>query len=161
MVAYRARLVVGTCAIFTALVIPLPSQRNRGIPWTPVDDNANGVTTVEFDERPMIEVLAATTKLDDTTSWWSNHMPGWMANFYIVDDPKVDLTVPKNKIRESMVYLTYVINNYDDLPNDIIFMHASRFTWHNDDPDCDAVPAPRNYQLPHLQESGYVNLRCV
>ena len=43
----------------------------------------------------------------------------------------------------------------------LIFIHASRFAWHNDDPDYDALPTLQNFQIPHLQETGYVNLRCV
>ncbi|KAH8658088.1 hypothetical protein BX600DRAFT_63172 [Xylariales sp. PMI_506] len=40
-------------------------------------------------------------------------------------------------------------------------MHASRFAWHNDDPDYDALPTLRDFQFDHLQQRGYVNLRCV
>ncbi|RYP06459.1 hypothetical protein DL764_003150 [Monosporascus ibericus] len=43
----------------------------------------------------------------------------------------------------------------------LIFIHASRFAWHNDDPDYDALPTLRNFRLSHLQEVGYANLRCV
>ncbi|KAI0149139.1 hypothetical protein BJ166DRAFT_57333 [Pestalotiopsis sp. NC0098] len=107
-----------------------------------------------------VEVVVASLKSEDT-SWLSTHLPDWKTNIYVVDDRKASLTVPKNQGHESMVYLTYIIDHYDHLPNNIIFMHASRFAWHNDDPDYDAIPTLRNLQLPYLQENGYVNLRCV
>ncbi|RYP60811.1 hypothetical protein DL769_007967 [Monosporascus sp. CRB-8-3] len=47
------------------------------------------------------------------------------------------------------------------LPDCLIFIHASRFAWHNDDPDYDALPTLRNFRISHLQEAGYANLRCV
>ena len=36
------------------------------------------------------------------------YLPGWSRSVYVVDDPSAKLTVPKNKGREAMVYLTYV-----------------------------------------------------
>jgi hypothetical protein len=36
------------------------------------------------------------------------HPPNWSQSVYVVDDPAVELTVPKNKGREAMVYLRYV-----------------------------------------------------
>jgi hypothetical protein len=40
-------------------------------------------------------------------------------------------------------------------------VHASRFAWHNDDPDYDALPTLHNLNLSYVQSSGYVNLRCI
>lgn len=97
----------------------------------------------------------------EDTSWLATHLPDWKQSVYVVDDKKAPLTVPMNKGRESMVYLTYIIDNYDRLPENILFLHASRFAWHNDDPDYDALATLRNFQFPNLQTEGYVNLRCV
>lgn len=60
-----------------------------------------------------------------------------------------------------MVYLTYIIDHYHNLPDTVIFAHASRFQWHNDDPDYDILPTLHNFRLPYVREAGYVNLRCV
>ena len=35
---------------------------------------------------------------------------------YVTDNPSAPLTVPKNKGREAMVYLTHIINHYSNLP---------------------------------------------
>lgn len=107
-----------------------------------------------------VEIVVASTRKEDT-SWLHKYVPDWHKSIYVVDDPDAPLTVPKNKGHEAMVYLTYIIDHYDALPNNTIFLHASRFQWHNDDPDYDALPALRNFQIPYLQKNGYVNLRCV
>ncbi|CAJ2504130.1 Uu.00g115240.m01.CDS01 [Anthostomella pinea] len=107
-----------------------------------------------------IELVVASTK-DEDTAWLQRHVPEWRKSIYIVDDTKASPTVPKNKGREAMVYITYIIDHYDRLPSAIIFLHASRFAWHNDDPDYDGLRTLRNFQVPYLQETGYVNLRCV
>jgi hypothetical protein len=42
----------------------------------------------------------------DNTDWIQEHLPAWNLIRYVVDDPKARYTVPKNKGREAMVYLT-------------------------------------------------------
>jgi hypothetical protein len=71
---------------------------------------------------------------------------------------------PFNKGHEAMAYLTYIIDNYNNLPSTIAFLHAHRsgflMAWHVDAPLHDNVIAMRNLQLPFIQRNGYVNLRC-
>lgn len=43
----------------------------------------------------------------------------------------------------------------------MLFLHAERFQWHNDNPDYDGVLLLRNFQFPYLQTQGYANLRCA
>ncbi|KAK8129697.1 hypothetical protein PG999_002077 [Apiospora kogelbergensis] len=108
-----------------------------------------------------IDIVVASVKSDNTT-WFHRHLPSeWQKSIYVVNDPKAPLTVPQNKGREAMVYLTHIVNNYDDLSDNLVFFHASRFAWHNDDPDYDGLATLRNFQFPYLREMGYVNLRCV
>lgn len=56
---------------------------------------------------------------------------------------------------------SYIIDNYDNLPETMLFIHSQRYQWHNDDPYYDGVPPLQNFQVPYLQQQGYVNLRCV
>lgn len=123
-----------------------------------------------------VELVVASMKHEDT-AWLEKHFPHWRRSIYTVDERSAPLTVPKNKGRESMVYLTYdrpsnlpktqlihpryMIDNYDNLPPYMLFIHAQRFQWHNDDPDYDGVPLLRSFQFPYLRDQGYVNLRCV
>jgi hypothetical protein len=49
--------------------------------------------------------IVASRKNDDT-AWIGENLPDWNLVRYVVDDPKAQYTVPKNKGREAMVYLT-------------------------------------------------------
>ncbi|KAG5294532.1 DUF3431 superfamily domain-containing protein [Histoplasma ohiense] len=106
------------------------------------------------------EIVVASLK-DDDTSWVAEHLSDWNANIYVVDDPRSELTVPMNKARESMVYLTYIIDRFEKLPDVMIFMHSNRYQWHNDDPIYDAVPIIQSLRLPHVYKVGYAPLRCT
>ena len=108
-----------------------------------------------------VSVVVASLKRDNT-SWIREQLPrSWKPSIYVVDDPKADLTVPLNKGREAMVYLTYIIANYDALPPVSLFIHASRFAWHNDNPDYDSLASLLSLNIPYILERGYANLRCV
>jgi hypothetical protein len=50
-------------------------------------------------------VVVASQKSEDPT-WLDEYFPSWEKNIYRVDDSKAKLRIPKNKGRESMVYLT-------------------------------------------------------
>lgn len=50
-------------------------------------------------------LVVASEKADDTT-WLQRRLPQWPVSRYIVDDTEGNLTVPIQKGRESMVYLT-------------------------------------------------------
>lgn len=43
----------------------------------------------------------------------------------------------------------------------MLFHHAERFQWHNDDPDYDALQLLKRFRVAHLQAQGYINLRCA
>lgn len=124
---------------------------------------------------PAIAIAVASQRGDNTS--WLNFFSKWPKTVYVTDDPAANLTVPANKGREGMVYLTwvsyawyapssltqirYIIDNYDNLPETIIFSHSKRFQWHNDDPLYDGQAVLERLNIPYVQSEGYVNLRCV
>lgn len=63
------------------------------------------------------------------------------------------------------MYLTYVVENYEDLPDTIVFLHSIRkgypAAWHNDAADYDNVNSIRDLRIDTVQKNGYVNLRCI
>lgn len=72
------------------------------------------------------------------------------------------LQVPANRGHEAMAYLTFLIDNYADIPAaGAVFVHGSRRAWHNDAPDYDnaALLAALNVSAA-LAPLGYHNLRC-
>jgi hypothetical protein len=83
---------------------------------------------------------------------------------YTVDNASVaaaGLTVPVNKGHEAMVYLTYIIDHYDRFDDVTMFMHAHRFTWHNNDfLDSDSARMVQRLRSEHVVHHGYMNLRC-
>lgn len=54
---------------------------------------------------PKKVLVVASMEKDDTT-WIEEHLPDWQLVRYVVDNPSAQYTVPKNKGREAMVYLT-------------------------------------------------------
>ncbi|KAL4944686.1 hypothetical protein BDV06DRAFT_186834 [Aspergillus oleicola] len=127
----------------------------------PNRDPHSGQATPAHESAPIRKSMVVASMKNDDVSWLHKFFPDYHKNIYVVDDKKAPLTVRQNKGRESMVYLTYIIDNYDSLPDSILFIHSQRYQWHNDDPYYDGVPMLRNFQLPYLEKQGYVNLRCV
>lgn len=106
-------------------------------------------------------VLVVASSSSENTSWIQENLPSWRTEIYHVDDPEAALIVATNKGREAMVYLSYIIDNYDHLPDHALFTHANRFQWHNDDPDYDGLQVLRKLNLSYVETQGYVNLRCT
>ncbi|KAF3481797.1 uncharacterized protein GIQ15_04556 [Arthroderma uncinatum] len=106
-----------------------------------------------------VEMVIASMKHENIT-WLHDYLLDWKKNIYVVDDRRAKLTVPRNKGREAMVFLTYIIDRYDSLPGSVFFHHAERFQWHNDNPDYDALTLLQRFRFDYLKEQGYANLRC-
>ncbi|KAF2015062.1 hypothetical protein BU24DRAFT_349002 [Aaosphaeria arxii CBS 175.79] len=152
--------------LFIALVLHLKAEL-----WDPAPDPTPAstdniqtrpaplVNEIESPERRTAVVVAS--QRSENATWLDEYFPQWEKNIYAVDDPTAKLTVPVNKGRESMVYLTFIIDNYDDLPDNVLFIHPNRYQWHNDDPDYDGLPMLRRFQIPYLEKEGYVNVRCA
>lgn len=109
--------------------------------------------------RSRVVVVARTHS--ENTSWISTELVGWRGMVYEVDDPVAENVVPMNKGREVMVYLTYIVEEYDNLPEVVVFIHSHRFGWHNEEEfGFDMVGMLRRLDVEHVLRSGYFNLRC-
>jgi hypothetical protein len=53
--------------------------------------------------------IVVASQHSENATWLNEFFPHWEKNIYHVDNPNALLTVPKNKGRESMVYLTYAL----------------------------------------------------
>ena len=97
----------------------------------------------------------------DNISWVSDELPDVETAVYIANDPLAALHPPKNKGHEVMIYLSYIINHYEALPDILIFMHAHRWTHHNNALLAyDAAEMVRRLNSDYVTREGYVNLRC-
>lgn len=105
-------------------------------------------------------VVIARTKEEDI-SWIEKELPHQETAIYVVDNSSAPLHPPMNKGHEVMVYLSYIIDHYDNLPDISIFMHAHRWAWHNDDIlGNDAKNYIQRLSRERVWRQGYVNMRC-
>jgi len=123
---------------------------------------------IAFGEKPVWlktftrNLVMARTKGENVT--WLDEVdlgPEINRMIYVADDPSAPLHPPKNKAHEVMIYLTYIIDFYDELPDISIFMHSHRFAWHNDDLlNWDASEMIKRLSGERVQRQGYMNMRC-
>ncbi|OCK78479.1 hypothetical protein K432DRAFT_444611 [Lepidopterella palustris CBS 459.81] len=106
-----------------------------------------------------ILVLPKTT--DEDIAWIHSELPEVPLAVYEVDNATAEYHVPKNKGREAMVYLTYLIDHYDSLPDTVLFFHSHRYAWHNNVlMGLDTAQAIRRLNLARVVRLGYMNTRC-
>jgi hypothetical protein len=64
------------------------------------------LSAIVEDTRPYSKALIVASLEKDDTSWLDDHLSDWKINRFVVDNLSAQFTVPKNKGREAMVYLT-------------------------------------------------------
>ena len=95
------------------------------------------------------------------TGWVKTELPDVELAAYVVNNTDATLHPPRNKGHEVIVYLSYIIDHYANLPDVVIFMHAHRWALHNNMLlDYDAVQMIKRLSSQHVLRQGYVNLRC-
>jgi len=98
---------------------------------------------------------------DDDVSWIARELPDLETAIYVVDDPQAPLHVPRNKGREAMVYLTYIIDHYDRLPDTVLFFHPHQVTWHNNILlGLNTATTIQRLSDARVAREGYFNSRC-
>lgn len=107
------------------------------------------------------KVLVVATEQKRHISWIKRELPDWQTAIYVVDNDTAPLHPPKNKGREAMVYLTYIIDNYDNLPDVVLFFHPDQHTWHNNlILNLDAAEMIKRLSTDRVVRQGYMNARC-
>lgn len=102
----------------------------------------------------------------ENTTWLDDYLaatpdPSLQTYLYIVDDQHAPLHTPMNKGNEAMVYLTYILDHYDNLPDVSIFMHPHQKAWHTPELlNHDAVEILKRLNSERVIREGYMNLRC-
>ncbi|KAJ5948036.1 hypothetical protein N7466_001051 [Penicillium verhagenii] len=96
----------------------------------------------------------------EDSDWLEEELPEWPNAVYVIDDPESEYHVAENKGKESNVYLTWIIDNYDSLPEYMVFLHAHRFASHVELNEQDNALTVQRLQLDYVRKTGYVNLRC-
>ncbi|KAF2807826.1 uncharacterized protein BDZ99DRAFT_392026 [Mytilinidion resinicola] len=106
-------------------------------------------------------ILVLPKTKDEDIHWIHAELPEIPLAVYQVDNDTAEYRVPKNKGREAMVYLTYLIDHYNDLPDTIMFFHSHRYAWHNNIlMGLDTAQAIRRLNDARVARLGYMNTRC-
>ncbi|KAF3922476.1 hypothetical protein AA313_de0208177 [Arthrobotrys entomopaga] len=128
----------------------------------------DSLSPVETETRKFEKTLVMGRIKTEDGDWPRKELPDWRSIVYSMDDPNAEgyFHVSENKGRESMAYLTYLINFYDNLTDINVFIHAHQGgypqAWHNEPQSAQysAVRMLRMLRLDNIRENGYVNLRC-
>jgi hypothetical protein len=123
-------------------------------PWHPPSPKeASGGNTAE---RLIIKV-----KLENEDASWTQHLaPQWQNNTISIDS-MYSHTHPEahrsDKGRVASAYLTWIVENYNNLPETLVFIPpADKF-------ESNTLNLPdvmNSIQVPFIQQSGFVNIRC-
>ncbi len=106
-------------------------------------------------------LVVFTKTKEENTSWIDEELPGLEHLIYVADDMEAEHHPPKNKGHEVMIYLSYIIDHYHDLPDVVLFMHAHRWSYHNNElQGADAVRLIQSLSLERVRREGYLNVRC-
>ncbi|KAF2110436.1 hypothetical protein BDV96DRAFT_584003 [Lophiotrema nucula] len=127
--------------------------------WNPRPDFKKG-SRLEPGHNYTSTLIIAKTK-DEDVDWMQRELPDQDTALWVADDPTAPLHSPKNKGHEVMTYLSWIIDNYDTLPDVSIFMHAHQYTWHNDDIlGNNAAQMIKRLSRQRVWREGFVNMRC-
>ena len=163
------------CLLAVVLVLNLqPTRKDKTYAWSQVRyrttasklPQALGVCPgLSSSDRPALVVARVAADGGDTR-WLSNLASQYHLCIYTIDTEhaatKGYLQVPRNRGHEAMAYLTFLIDNYEHIPEaGAVFVHGSRFAWHNDAPDYDNAALLKMLNMTSaLELHGYANLRC-
>jgi len=112
-------------------------------------------------------VIASTSSSNLTWLDPALQVSHWEPYVYVTDAPaskkggQIDnrkLSVPANKGNEAMVYLTWIIDHYDDLPDVVFFHHHHGQAWHQ---QFSSRYELENLNVANVLEHGYVSPRCL
>ena len=127
--------------------------------WNPKANFKKGTPLPPGHNYTSLLVVAKTKKED--IGWMEKEIPDQPKVVYVADDPSAPYHPPKNKGHEVMIYLSWIIDNYDKLPDVTIFMHAHQYTWHNDDIlGNNAADMIKSLSRQRVWREGFVNMRC-
>lgn len=135
---------------------------------SPDDDARDWKKLFPIAESDFTRTLVLASLTEESTAWVAEELSDILepngplsTAVYITDDTGAVLHPPENKGHEANVYLSYIIDFYESLPDVVIFMHAHRISWHNNDLlDFDAALGIRNLSPAKVISDGYTNLRC-
>lgn len=110
-------------------------------------------------EPPFGDVVIAGQESTNLT-WTESLEDSWNLFKYDAnqpDNPDPRLRFPKRKGNEAVVYLSYIIDHYDDLPWCVFFVHGHADSWHQVN---DTATLIDSLDREQLAKYGFISLRC-
>lgn len=151
----RIRRGLGKWAIHSSSPLSTDGQHGE----SPLDPGTDASAISSADNHTRLLIIP--TLKDTDISWFDAELPEMEKLVYIADDRKAKNHPPKNKGHEVMIYLSYIIDHYDTLPDISIFLHPHQFAWHNNDLlENDMAQMLRRLNNARVMREGYMNLRC-
>jgi hypothetical protein len=154
-------------------------EETTSIPTTPQHTSTLTQSTVIATPSPSLPdrvVVMAKLPTDDTR-WVHTDLQDWQSAIYDIDtetphntstlNPLTNSTLRtlRNKGMEANAYLAYIVQNYNNLPSTIAFIHPHRdgfpTAWHTDNNDHSNVVSLQTLNINFIQSNGYANLRCI
>lgn len=182
--ARRALIQLLIFAFFLNIILILnwPQSKVKSFPWAKVRYQTHATTfpsqlglcpNLSTSKKPAL--IVSRVESDGSAFWLDKLADKYTLCIYDVDIAGQEtsahgssdassgyLQVPANRGHEAMAYLTFLIDNHENFPSaGAVFIHGSRWAWHNDSPDYDNAALLRDLDIPAaLKPSGYHNLRC-
>lgn len=107
------------------------------------------------------KALVVAARSQGVAEWVKKVQSDWTSYIYIVTtdtNPNATLRVPANNGNEAMRCLSFIIDNYDSLPDFIAFRHGHEKSWHQ---EADAADEVNYLNLTTVRSRGYQNFYCV
>ncbi|KAL5408949.1 hypothetical protein PMIN03_006213 [Paraphaeosphaeria minitans] len=155
------------------------------------EEEASSTSTAPQRTSPLTQITAVTTpsssRIDRVvvmaklptydTRWVHTDLKDWKSAIYDIDtetphnkstlDPLTNSTLRtlRNKGMEANAYLAYIVQNYNNLPSTIAFIHPHKdgypIAWHTDNNEHSNVVSLKLLNINFIQSNGYANMRCV
>ncbi|KAJ5113510.1 hypothetical protein N7456_002044 [Penicillium angulare] len=167
------QLVIFLIALLFILYLNRPQSQVKTFTWTKVRYKTTAKSTPEThgicpgltkSENPALVISRVAA--DGDQKWLDKLEDRYHLCVYNVGAPldkkSKFLQVPANRGHEAMTYLTFIIDNYAEFPaTGAVFVHGSRWAWHNDEPEYDNAKLLAVLDVSRaLEPRGYYNLRC-
>lgn len=167
------QLVLFVSILLFIIYLNRPQSEDKTFSWTEIRYKTTSRTIPESrgicpklsgSKQPAL--IVSRVAADGDPKWLDKLSAHYHLCVYNVDAPadksSVYLQVPANRGHEAMAYLTFIIDNYAEIPAaGAVFVHGSRWAWHNDAPDYDNAALLAVLDVPRaLELTGYYNLRC-
>ncbi|TLD22256.1 hypothetical protein PspLS_08032 [Pyricularia sp. CBS 133598] len=137
-----------------------------------VSNDLETYTREPYNPPPHVEVVMVSTPREQaagTTDWMSNSTFSKMTGLpkthvevkkYVAGDESAEYHPRFNKGHEVSTYLSYIVENYDHLPDIVLFIHAEDNAWHVEPLLLGSLSyALTRLDLDQVRARGFVNLR--